>query len=100
MSMRVSVAKAKAGLSAIMSEVAYAGQHVIIERRGKPFVALVSVNDLELIERERAASARPHGVLGLVGAWGELEDRDVDALIADIYTRREGDAVRRVEIEG
>ncbi len=53
-----------------------------------------------LIERERAASARPHGVLALVGAWGELEDRDVDALIADIYARREEDAGRRVEIEG
>ena len=53
-----------------------------------------------LIERERAASARPYGVLALVGAWGELEDRDVDALIADIYARREEDAGRRVEIEG
>ena len=60
----------------------------------------MSVNELELIERERAASARPHGVLALVGAWGELEDRDVDALVADIYARREEDAGRRVEIKG
>ena len=53
-----------------------------------------------MIERERAASARPRGVLALVGAWGKLEGRDVDALIADIYARQEEEAGRRVEIEG
>ena len=44
---RVSAAQAKAQLSAIASEVAHGGPHVIIERRNKPWVALVRVSDLE-----------------------------------------------------
>ena len=50
----------------------------------------MSVNDLELIEqkRQRLAEPRPKGALVLVGAWGDIEDLDVDVLIADIYTRR------------
>ena len=53
MAKRVSAAEAKARLSALSAEVAYGGQHVIIERRGTPLVALVSVSELELLEQGR-----------------------------------------------
>ena len=51
MATRVSVAQAKAELSALMAAVAYQGQRVVIERRGKPMAALVSVDDLEQIDK-------------------------------------------------
>ena len=99
MATRVSVAQAKAELSALMAAVAYQGQRVVIERRGKPMAALVSVDDLEQIDGERATSARPRGALALIGAWGDLGDRDIEAMVADIYAAREQDTGRPVELE-
>ena len=91
MTKRVSAAQAKAQLSALAAEVAYGGQHVIIERRGKPLVALVSVGDLELLEQDRATSARPQGALALVGTWREVNDKDLESLVEDMYAEREKD---------
>ena len=96
---RVSAAQAKAQLSALAAEVAYGGQHVIIERRGKPLVALVSVQDLERLEQDRATSARPQGALALVGAWREVNDKDLECLVEDIYAAREKDTGRPVALE-
>ncbi len=47
---KTSAAQAKAQFSALMAEVAHGGKRVVIERRGKPLAALVSVSDLELLE--------------------------------------------------
>ena len=96
---RVSAAQAKAQLSALAAEVAYGGQHVIIERRGKPLVALVSVRDLERLEQDPPTSARLQGALALVGAWREVKNKDMDRLIEDIYTEREKDMGRPVALE-
>ena len=96
---RVSAAQAKAQFSALTAEVADGGQHVIIERRGRPLVALVSVGDLDVLEQERATSARPQGALALVGAWRDVNDRDLESLIEDIYADREKDTGRPVELE-
>ena len=99
MAKRVSSAEAKARFSALAAEVAYGGQHVIIERRGTPLVALVSVSELELLEQDRATSARPQGALVLVGAWREVGDEHLESLIEDIYAARDKDAGRPVELE-
>ena len=99
MAKRVSAAEAKAQLSALSAEVAYGGQHVIIERRGTPLVALVSVSELELLEQGRATSARPQGALVLVGAWREVKDEQLDSLVEDIYAYRDKDTGRPVELE-
>ncbi len=98
MATRVSVAKAKAELSALMAAVAYQGQHVIIERRGRPMAALVSVDDFEQIARERAGAMRPRGALALIGAWGDVDDHEIEAMVADIYAAREQDTGRQVEL--
>ena len=66
MTKRISAAQAKAHLSDLMAQVAYGGEHYVIERRGKPLVALVSVDDLERLEQGRATSARPQGALAAV----------------------------------
>ncbi len=44
--MKVSAAEARAHLSKLIAEVAYAGQRVVIERRGTPLAAPVSVENL------------------------------------------------------
>ncbi|MBI4317143.1 MAG: type II toxin-antitoxin system Phd/YefM family antitoxin [Chloroflexi bacterium] len=99
MAKTVSAAQAKAQLSALMGRVAYAGEHYVIERRGKPIAALVSVHDLEELEWGRATSERPLGALALVGAWRELDDQEMDKMVAAIYAERERDTRRAVEIE-
>ena len=96
---RVSAAQAKAHLSALSAEVAYGGQRVIIERHGTPLVALVSMDDLELLGHARATSARPHGALALTGAWGDVGDGDIESLVEEIYAARKNDAVRPVDLE-
>lgn len=99
MTKRISAAQAKAHLSELMAQVAYGGEHYVIERRGKPLAALVSVDDLERLEQGLATSARPQGALAIVGAWREVDDQDLDGLIADIYSQRARDTGRPVSLE-
>lgn len=95
----ISAAQAKAHFSSLLAEVAYGGQHILIERRGKPVAALVSVDDLKQLEHYRTTSAQPQGALALVGAWRDIDDTDMDALIVDIYGQREQDMGRPVDLE-
>ena len=88
MARRVSEFQAKSQLSALSADVAHGGQRVVIERRGTPFVAMVSIADLELLERGRATLARPSGALALAGAWREVDEEDLESLIEEIYGSR------------
>ena len=47
----VSTSKVREGLSDTINRVAYGGERVLLERRGKPVAAIVSVEDLELLVR-------------------------------------------------
>ncbi len=51
MSTSVGVGEAKRRLSELMSRVVYLGERFVIERRGKPMVALVSAEDLARLEQ-------------------------------------------------
>jgi len=54
---RVSVVEARKKFSDLMARVAYAGQRIVVERRGKPMMAWISVEDLRrLAELEVEAS--------------------------------------------
>lgn len=96
---RVSVAHAKAQLSSIASGVAFGGPYVIIERRSKPWVALVRVSDLEYLEQAQTTSDTPQGALALAGAWREADDEDTEALVEKIYAERDNDLGRPVELD-
>ncbi len=48
--MRIGVATIRNNLADALNRVAYSGERVILERRGKGVAALVSMNDLELLE--------------------------------------------------
>lgn len=46
----VSVAETRKNLSEILARVAYTGSRLIVERRGRPMVALISIRDLRRFE--------------------------------------------------
>jgi prevent-host-death family protein len=93
------VGEAKKRLSELMSRVVYKGERFLIRRRGRPMAALVSVDDLERLQQGCATAARPQGALALVAAWREVDEDDLDALIADIYAQRARDTGRPVSLE-
>jgi prevent-host-death family protein len=96
---KVRVTEAKAHLSELMARVGYGGERFVIERRGRPLAALVRVEDLEHLEAERrGTSLRSLGALALVGAWGEVEERDLDTLLEEVYAEREIDTGRPVDL--
>jgi prevent-host-death family protein len=68
----VSVAEARAGLSDCIRE-AEGGESILITRHGKPVAALVAANDLEQLDRLRAAGPQT-GLAGLAGGWEGSED--------------------------
>ena len=96
---RVSTATAKAHLSALLEEVAQSGAPVIIERRGQPLAALVGLDDFQQIARDTAV-AQPRGALALMGAWSDVEDAAIDALVDEIYAGRDRDRARPVDLSG
>lgn len=48
--MNVSIVQARANLSEVLNKAAYAGERVVLERHGKPAAAIVSMDDLKLLE--------------------------------------------------
>jgi prevent-host-death family protein len=94
---KVRVTEAKARFSELMARVGYGGERFVIERRGRPLAALVGVKDLERLEKEDTPS-RLLGAIGLVGAWGEAEESEVDAVLEEVYAERERDTGRTVDL--
>ena len=92
MAEKIRVTEAKAQLSALMARVGYRGERFVIERWGRPLAALVGVEDLERLEQgQDTMFSRPLGALALVGAWGEVEEKDLDVVLGEIYAERERD---------
>ena len=48
--MNVGIAEIRNNLAEAINRAAYAGERVILERRGKPVAAIVSVDDLKVLE--------------------------------------------------
>ena len=75
-SKRVSASEARAHFADVLERVAHGGERVVIERRGKVLGAVVSLEDLEVLERvreleaeeDRAALARTRKERGSI-AW-------------------------------
>lgn len=99
MTQRINLAEAKAKFSALVDGVLHDAQHYLIERRGRPVAALVSVDDLRRLEVSQPTAKRAAGALALVGAWEDVEDADIDAFVADIRAERERDTGRPVGLE-
>lgn len=93
MSEKIGVAEAKKRFSELVGRAAYAGEHFIVARRGKPMAAIIGIEDLEKLEVVKESE----GLLGAVGAWAEYEN--LDEVIAEIYKAREGTKGRKVKLE-
>lgn len=90
MARNISLAEAKAKLSECIRE-AERGEPVVITRYGKPVAALVGAEELERLDRLRAAGPGA-GLAGLAGGWEGSEE------LADALDRRSRD--RRTRHEG
>ncbi len=49
--MNTNIVDFRDNLSDLLNRVAYVGERVVLERRGKPVAALVTIEDLALLER-------------------------------------------------
>lgn len=63
----VSLAEAKKSLEELVSQAAHSNQRIVLLSRGKPKAALVSLTDLEWLERAGAA--------GLAVLWWRVRRR-------------------------
>ena len=86
-----SVADAKKTLSELMSRAAYNNVRFLIQCRGKPMAALVSIEDLTRLEKELVARK------GLLAAVAEFEE--LESMVEEIYRQREQAQDRPVDLE-
>ena len=86
----VSVAEAKSHFSEYVSKVAYTGEKFVITKRGKPLVALVSIEDLENIKVKEEAKRLSE----IIGKWENFEE--IENNINKAYSSRKEDRARDV----
>jgi prevent-host-death family protein len=53
MTKRISAREARTHFAEITDRVKYTGEPVIVEKQGQPFVAVVSLEDLDVLEKRR-----------------------------------------------
>lgn len=94
MSKNIGVAEVKKSFSTVISEVALKGEHFVIEKKGKPMAALVSLQDLQQIERG-TEKKRKKGLLSAIGAWEDFEG--IEDMVSEIYRQREQSKDRCLE---
>ncbi len=85
MSKNIGVAEVKKSFSAVISEVSLKGEHFVIEKKGKPMAALVSVQELQRIEGSKEKEKKK-GLLAAIGAWEDFED--LESTVSAIYEKR------------
>ncbi len=89
----VSVANAKSHLSELIAKSSYAHERFVITRRSKPVAALVSLEDLQIIEQHEERQ----GLASIVGKWQGFEE--VAANLEDLdKMRQNGGSGRNVSL--
>lgn len=63
---KASVAHAKNALSSLINKVAYGKTRVVLESRGKPKAALISTEDLEMLQRLEQRGVAPRDRLHIL----------------------------------
>ena len=88
----IGVAEAKATFSAMIEGVQHRSERYVIERRGKPAAALVSVEELERLRSDQPAPVGHTGGAGLIGLFkGLLTNEEIDEMVDYIYAARDRD---------
>jgi len=92
MARRVSAREARAQFAELTDRVRYTGEPVIVEKQGRPFVAVVSLDDLEAVERlrrRRRADELAHLAATAAAEVGGPEPDDEEIVGAVKRTRAE-----------
>lgn len=89
----VSVAEAKRSFSELMARVVYKGDEYIVERRGKPMVAIIKPEHLKLIHSLNKKQERK-GLIDIVGKFDEAQDFVEE--VERVYSLREKSKDREV----
>ena len=90
---KVSVAHTRSHLSELIARSAYGHERFIITRRNKPVAALVSIDDLKIIEQHKERA----GLAEVAGMWPEFDD--LAKALGDIAKlRRQGGSGRNVSL--
>jgi len=91
----MSATQVRAQFGQVVREVMSKGEPIIVERRGKPAVAVISLADLERLQELRSADLRPANQALL--KWLDQYEQTVDAAEAEWWLRfdreLEGDPV-------
>ncbi len=90
----MNVADAKKRLSELMSRVAYNNERFLVQRRRKPMAALVSAEDLLILEQQKAPV---RGLLSAAGACADFDDFEL--MIENIYVQRGRAEDRPVDLD-
>ncbi len=80
---KVTVAEAKSHFSELIAKSAYKRERFIITRRNKPVAALVSLDDLRIIEQHEERC----GLASIAGKWRGFEE--IDEALGDLAVLRE-----------
>jgi len=86
MSHKVSAAEAKTHLSELLSRVATNNERIVIERRGKPVAALISILDLSTLPSIPSVSMTE--TLRELAKLPTVPDEELDAAVKFIYAER------------
>ncbi len=91
MARHISAREARAQFAEITDRVRYTGEPVIVEKQGRPFVALVSLDDLEAVERlRRGQHADEFSRLAAQAAReAGLPEQSDDEIVAEMERTRE-----------
>jgi prevent-host-death family protein len=90
----MSVAEVKKHFSEVLESIVYLGDRFVIQKRGKPVAAIISMKELSDLE-ERSCS--PQGLVAAAGAWSDYED--LDKVMKHIYQARITAKDREVNME-
>jgi prevent-host-death family protein len=74
----ISVADVKRDFSAVLHDVSSGHEHFVINKKGRPMAAMVSVEDLNMIEAQQRG-VKGKGLLAAIGAWEDFDDFDAIA---------------------
>lgn len=89
----VSVANAKSHLSELIARSSFGHERIVITRRNKPVAALVSLEDLRIIEQHDERQ----GLIAVAGKWSEFEE--VALSLEDLrQLRQDGGCGRNVSL--
>lgn len=82
----ISSSELRAHIKRVLNEVGYGQSQYIVERFGEPTAAIVSMDDLRLLQavkQRRAKTALQDTIAGIRTRAGELDSDELDALIEE-----------------